>query len=432
MKAGFATLDITPPSGTLKQGWMQRLHAEVFLDPLFARAAVFAHRSRRIGFIQLDTLSVRWTQVNEIRRRIARAHGFPGESIMIAATHNHAGPALSGMGSEPRDEVYIEALIERCVALFGQALAAMEPAELGFDWRLNFDVAHNRRIRMRDGTSRCQVSSSNPDFLALEGPRDPEVAVLAVRNLRGHLLGCLVNYACHPTHHGGTNEISAGFPGVLAAKLREAGCPVPMYLNGAYGNVITMDFERGVGLTKEQAGESLAGDVTEALRGMTYSSDWPLVVRRKTVQLEYRAITDDEYHGRVPGAQRFRSDAYYQAAIDRIRALAATRGRQPAEVQLLGLGDVMFVGIPAEYFVEFQLQIKERAWPRHALVVGGANGMVGYVPTRESFRRGGYEATLGPPSKVASGSGERLASAAVSLLRKVPPPAAPRPRGGPH
>lgn len=423
MKAGFGVIDITPPRGTLKQGWMQRLPAEIFLDPLYARAAVFAHDGKRIAFIQLDTLSIRWTQVDEIRRRITRKYGFPGAHIMVSATHNHAGPAVSGLGNEPRDERYIARLTEDCVEVFGRALEACVPARLGFNWRLEFDVAHNRRVRMRDGTSRCQVMSSDPGFLAIEGPEDPEVAVLAARDEAGRWLGCLVNYACHPTHHGGTHEISAGFPGVMAARLKEAGCPAALFLNGAYGNLISLDFARQTRMTKEQAGHRLADDVLEALRNMEFFEDWPLFADQVTVRLDYRAITDDAYHGRDFGAQRFRPDAYYQAAIDRIREIAAQRGHQPAEVQLLGIGDVGFVGIPAEYFVEFQLRIKEEAWPRHALVVGGANGMVGYVPTIEAFRRGGYETTLGPPSKVAPGSGEKLAEAAIGLLKTLPEPA---------
>ncbi len=74
--------------------------------------------------------------------------------------------------------------------------------------------------------------------------------MLGARGRGGSMLGCLINYACHPTHHGGTDEFSAGFPGVMRKELKAGGCPFPLYLNGAYGNVITYDYERGVGLSK--------------------------------------------------------------------------------------------------------------------------------------------------------------------------------------
>jgi hypothetical protein len=281
---------------------------------------------------------------------------------------------------------------------------------------------------MRDGTVRSQTFATDPMFLCLEGPMDPEVAVLAARRLDGRLLGCLVNYACHPTHHGGTNEISAGFPGVVARRLQDAGCPVTLYLNGAYGNVITVDYERGVSLTKEQAGDSLVEDAIRAIQEMTFTGDWPLAAHGETLPLDYRTITEAEAGGQGVGAQRYGSNALYETAIRRLQQQIRERGTQPAEIQVLSLGPVSCVGVPAEYFVEYQLQIKEGAWPRHALVVGGANGMIGYVPTREAFRRGGYETTLGPPSKMAPDTGDRIAEAAIRLIRMDPPPTPP-PRG---
>ncbi len=419
LQSGFAAIDITPPLGCPKIGWMKDLRGELVLDPLFARSAVFDNGVERIGFIQLDVLSIRWTQVNRIRAGIEKAFRFPGSHIMVSATHNHAGPAVSGLVPTPRDEQYLRTLEDRCIECFGKALAAVEPSQLGFASQFNAVVAHNRRCRMRDGTVRSQAfASKNPMFLCLEGPRDTELTVLAARNRSGRILGCLVNYACHPTHHGGTNEISAGFPGVLADRLRTtAGCPVTLFLNGAYGNVITTDFERGISLTKEEAGESLAADARQAIELMTFTTDWPMHTARETLQLDYREITDDELQGTVFGAQRFRSDTLYEDAIRRWQQRVKDRGAQPAEIQMLGLGDVRWVGVPAEYFVEYQLEIKQAAHPLRAHVVGGANGMIGYVPTRAAFQRGGYETTLGPPSRMAPDTGERIAAAAVRIIR---------------
>lgn len=69
-------------------------------------------------------------------------------------------------------------------------------------------------------------------------------------------------------------------------------------------------------------------------------------------------------------------------------------GVQRMELQTIFLDEYTCIGIPAEFFVELGLRIKEGAHPRHALIFGLANGMVGYVPTREAFARGGYETTF--------------------------------------
>ena len=83
--AGFAEVDVTPPLGTHKIGWLIEIVSEYVLDPLFAHAAVFECDGQQIGFIQFDTLSIRWTQVNDIRRRISEQFGFLGDVADVNA-----------------------------------------------------------------------------------------------------------------------------------------------------------------------------------------------------------------------------------------------------------------------------------------------------------------------------------------------------------
>ena len=135
-KAGFAEVDITPPVGTLKIGWKKIIVSDQILDPLYARVVVFETDNDRLAFIQLDTLSIRWTQVNDIRGRITDHYG--PWSVMVSATHNHAGPAVANAGEVPRDETYVETLVTRIVECFGRAVEAMQDAEIarghGTEW----------------------------------------------------------------------------------------------------------------------------------------------------------------------------------------------------------------------------------------------------------------------------------------------------------
>ena len=419
MKAGFAETDITPPVGTHKIGWIVDIVSDQVLDPLFARAAAFESNGQSVGFIGLDVLSIRWTTTQEIRRRISERFGFPGEHVMVAASHNHAGPVTCHCFEVQRDEAFLEWLIERCLEAFGQALHGMQTAEIGFGHTYEWEVAHNRRVVMRDGTARCHGTFKDPDALYLEGPIDPEVAVLAARSTGGELLGCIVNFTCHPTHHGGDTCLSGGYPAALAREMKARGCPVTVFLNGACGNIHHSDpVKIGGGMDYPQIGAKLAEDVERVLMSMEYAGDLALDAAKTTVQLPYRVITNEEVSGTVRGAQRFSKPAVYDqfmpALIERIR----TRGTQPAEVQALSIGNVSFVSIPGEYFVEHGLRIKLESHPRHALVVGHANGMVGYLPTKEAFVRGGYETTFSPGHRMAPEAGDLLSDAAITLLKE--------------
>jgi len=103
--------------------------------------------------------------------------------------------------------------------------------------------------------------------------------------------------------------------------------------------------------------------------------------------------------------------------MPKLLARIRERGTQPAEVQVLSLDEYAFVSMPAEYFVQLGLRIKQGAYPRRALVVSCANGMVGYVPHREAFPRGGYETTFISSSRIGPGAGELLADGAIDLIR---------------
>jgi hypothetical protein len=248
---------------------------------------------------------------------------------------------------------------------------------------------------------------------------DPEVAVLAVKDLKGRWLGMLVNYTCHPTHLGGGTVLSAGYPGVFSRELKAQGVPVAMFVNGAAGNIHHNNPTAGRGMEADEAGGKLAADALAAVAKMTFSDKWELDGAVATVRLPYRKLTKDELAGTVPGAQRFVDPMIYERAMPKLVERIRTRKTQPAEVQVLRMGDVLIAGIPAEYFVEHGLRIKEQAFPAHALVAGFTNGMVGYVPTAEAFKRSGYETTLGPPSRLAPEAGDILADTALRLMRRL-------------
>ena len=417
LRAGFAEVDVTPPVGTLKIGWLIDIVSEFVLDPLFAHAAVFECEGERIGFIQLDTLSIRWTQVDDIRRRITSQFGFPGQNVMVSATHSHAGPAVANTGLVKRDEAYIETMVAGAVTAFGQALAELEPAEVGIGHCFEFDVAHNRRVVMRDGTACTHGSFANPDALFIEGPIDPEFTVIAARNLKGDVLGAITNFACHPTAHGPDGALSAGYPGVLAAALRQHGCPVALYLNGARGNLHTANPSLGgVDTPMEEVGAMLAHDALAVLEGLTYRDSLHLGSESRTIQLPYRDATEAEIRGTVRGAQRFVSNDVYEERIPFLLERIRARGTQPAEVQVHFLDEYAIATLPGECFVELGLRIKEEAYPRHALVTATSNGMVGYLPHRQAFLRGGYETTFMESSRMAPEAGEMLADCAVELI----------------
>ncbi len=424
LRAGFAEIDITPPLGTHRIGWLKDIIADHVLDPLFARVALLESGGETIAFVQLDTLTVRWTTTQALRDAISERYCYPGNRVMVSATHNHAGPAVANCGDVRRDEGYVADLIEKVTAAFGEAHAALRPAEVGLGSGFNADIARNRRVVMRDGTVRTHGTFDDPEALYIEGPIDPEVAVLAARDKQGNPIGCIVNYACHPAHHGGTTALSAGYPGVLAAAMKDRGWPVTLFLNGAAGNIHSSDPARsGADWTMEEVGKRLSEDAQKVIAAMDFRENPRINSQSATLSLPYREITEEACKGTVRGAQRFIDPAIYDRGMPDLVARIRTRGTQPAEVQVHHLDEYAFVGVPAEYFVELGPRIKVETYPRHTLVVSHANGNVGYVPHKDAFARGGYETTFTGSSRMAPEAGDILADRAIAMVQSRAMPA---------
>jgi neutral ceramidase len=426
VQAGFAEVDITPPLGTHKIGWLRDIVSTEVHDPLFARVVVFRTPQEQVAFVQLDTLFVAWPEVAAIRQGVSQQYGFPGNHVMVTATHNHAGPAVTHAGDVPKDAVYADWLVSRVVDAFGHAVEDLDEAEVGWGRCFEWSVAHNRRVVMRDGTVRTHGTFADLDALCMEGPVDPELAVLAVRSMASKLRGLIVNFSCHPTHHGGDTILSAGFPGVLAQEMNHCATesvldhgPVTLFLNGACGNLHTTDPRTGANPSQEQVGQTLARDVIGVLQGVQYERDVRLGAASRVVELPYRVVTEDEVRGRTRGAQRFIDPAIYERAIPALVRTIQERKTHRIEIQALALGAIVVVSVPGEYFAESGLWIKERAYPTSALVATNANGRVGYIPTREAFLRGGYETTFGPASMLAPEAGEQIAVTAVDLIKSL-------------
>ena len=417
-RAGFSEVDITPPLGTPKQGWNTKLVAESVLDPIHARAAAFEAGGEVVVFIQLDLASISAADTAAIRAKIQKDHGVLSARVMVTATHNHSGPAVVDEAL-PRSEDWVRSMIEKASSAAGAALGARVDAEAGLGSVFEWEVAFNRRVLMRDGTVRTHGSFKDPGALAFEGPIDPEVAVFAARGKDGKVLGALVSFACHPTHHGGDGVLSAGFPGVVARNLKASGVPVTLYLQGAAGNMHHNDPRGFPEKDLEAIGAKLSGDAMAAIEKIDWRTPVLISTRTRKLTLPYREPTEDEIRGTNKGAQRFGEAGYYDQKIPKLLEIARERRTEEGEVQVFRIGDVAFAAQPSESFVEHGLRIKESTWPVRTVVVGYANGMLGYIPTREAFQRGGYEATFGPPSCMAPDVGDRLADAAIELVREL-------------
>jgi len=453
MQAGFAEADITPPVGTLMSGYFHSRWVEEIHDPLYARAMALSDGEDKVIFVACDVLSLKNRTVAKIRKAIRERYGVPEGNIMVSATHTHTGPQTADIFVFKADMAYVEQLEAHIVGAAGMALDRLAEARVRIACGSAPGLSFNRRFHMKDGSVKMHPSKTDPDKVKPEGPDYDEVGIFCVEDGEGLMQGCAVNFACHPTAFGGGAVISADYPGAVAETIKRlgGGHVVPLFLNGACGNLCQIDVynteatERGPDHVRKM-GLVLGCEAVKAAMMQDPASAARVRAERTVLSIPIREVTDEmlaDARRRLSGYDLPLTEEQIKD-LDRVEYIKAVyaqellwlaeerqlKPNEDVEVHVIAVGDAAFVGVPCEFFVEHALSIKERSPFKFTFVVEQANGCVGYVPTKHAFDSqdvetegpfsgSGYETTLARSSKLIPEAGDMMVDEAVRLLKRL-------------
>jgi hypothetical protein len=88
-------------------------------------------------------------------------------------------------------------------------------------------------------------------------------------------------------------------------------------------------------------------------------------------------------------------------------------------LQVVQIGDVALVGVPAEFFTKLGQEIKRRSPFRYTYIAELANDWIGYIPDKAAFALGGYQTWTGLHSFADPETGEKIVAQAVQMLREL-------------
>ena len=431
LRAGAAQVDITPTPGVWLTGYGGRIEPSTGVhDPLFARALFLESGGRRAALVAADIIGFDDDLVTRVRDRVQRRAAISPSHLMLAATHTHAGPSVKCLENmAPVDPDYLERAVDGVAEAVAAAANNAGSASIGAAFGPG-SIGVNRRQRTPEGRTVIGKDAA--------GPVDRRVGVLRVDGQRGTMC-VMLNHACHGVVLCEDNLlISADWPGAAARAMEQAVAgAVVMVTNGACGDINPA--ERGSFDAVERQGAEVARAGLSILDGMTLTSDLELQAAARPIALPTRAPTLDEAQADF---ERCRADLERAQQAGDARAAQVHRamctfaqnmldlvssGAPPepvaAEVQVIGLDDIALVGLPGEVFVEIGANVVAASPFPHTFIVGYANRVVGYIPTRQAFAEGGYEVDsahrwYGFPAFTAEVQ-EIVESAAVGLLKSL-------------
>lgn len=365
LQAGVAKVDITPDvTDGLKVVGHRRTVFEI-RDPLRAGVLILNDGETRAAIVTLDTIGAWDEMVVLARQRIEQLTGVPAVRIMVTASHNHSGPGFDS------DSAWGRMLIDKIGQAASEAAKAMRPVTIGYgEDRIGFSI--NRR-KVIDGRA---VVRLNPD-----GLNDPRVKVLRFDD--GSSLtpvAVLMHAVCHPCfftwgdkgsppYPNGYPKLSADFPGEAQS-----------FVEKCYSDQTSALFLQGC-----------AGDIRPNLPGFPYRCADEADIQWAGRDLG-SAVVRSLAHS-VTREKLSERQSYYAIRVASSKvSLPGKAGRVSAELQAMKIGPYLLLTMPGEPMVEYGLKlenaIEDRAVP---IIVGYANGNIGYIATADAYEVGGYE-----------------------------------------
>lgn len=419
MNAGFFEVDITPRVGVGLCGfgpYLNRMSIAV-RDPLKARAAAFEVDGTKAVIVSCDLVGTSRDIVDQVRSLIGEKTGLPAAHIMVHCTHTHSGPNTGGYtGWGNVDEPYLAILPGRIAKACLGALERLHPVRLSHAVSPCEGVGLNRQYDIdAPPLADCLRDDWRPAKPELT---DTECQVLKFTDAAsGKLDGFMAYFGCHPVVCCQTTRyIHGDFAGVATNMLeRENPGAVGLFLQGAQGDVnscvvhkpepeamlaldiIAARFANSVRRGLQQAKPVKADRLSCVSQLCPFSSkDIPLSAIRQTIA-EKEAIVDADGASDTDSNLRMAT-----VLVTTLRVIAARLAagedlsRQEGEVQGIRLGPVAFLGAPFEIMQAIKNDVRASATSPIPLVMGFANGSMGYAPDTTCAAQGGYAADIVP------------------------------------
>lgn len=408
LAAATFNVDATPPVGTpLCIG--TRMPVKEVTDPLSARGIVLLPAGQKpIVLCAVDWVGVANSGNTVWREALAEAAGTTPERVTVHALHQHDAPYCGfttetilqehDLGGAAFDPEFARDVIERSARAAAEAIKDATPVtHVAAGESVVKHIASNRRIMGDDGKVRAvrYTAARDPEIRAEPvGTIDPFLKSVTFSN-GDTPVAVLTYYATHPQSHYGKGQVTPDFVG-LARNAREAATGVPhIHFNGAGGNLGAGKWNDGSPENRPRLTKRLAAGMEAAWENGKrvpvddFTLDWAvepvlIPVREDVDDTEIAARLDDTDEELRPRIRMAREIAFRERV----------RNGTAIELSRLRIGDIQFVHLPGELFVEYQIAAQNLAPGTFTCVAAYGDYGPGYIGTDAAYEEGGYETQL--------------------------------------
>jgi len=390
-RAAVVKINISPNTPKQLLGYGARLSTGIH-DSIYHRIIVLDDGTTQFYLVSTEVCEFSPSVYDHVAAQLNKKFGIKPVNFWWSVTHTHSAPEVGPPGlartfmgeryEHAVDTSYTSFIEQSLISGIEEARKKLEPAKLGAGW--GFSQANiNRRAIDVDGKASIGL---NPD-----GPVDRRIGLIRIEKKDGSPLALIVNYPIHGTVMGGDFvQISGDVIGIVSEYVEQkTGAPV-LFINGAAGNlapiysVYSNPEEGHLNHFRALLGEKII-DANKKLSSLTDS-----------VKLTTGSIIVES--PRKPGLG-WEDDLknYSRTTKDGINLV-----RLP--VRFLKINeDIGIWSAPLELFCEISNEVRDRSPFPFTFYYGYTNGWLGYLPTEEEWKYGGYEVDVVSPYTPAMG-----------------------------
>jgi hypothetical protein len=416
LRVGVAAAELAADDSMIIAGGITAGKASGQEGKLRCLATVLEKDSVRLAIVACDVLMMTRSTLDPVIADIQRSTGISSSNILINCTHTHHAPSTMRLHDYGPDDPFTRSVQRGILDAVQRAATNLTPCRFFFALGEEKTVGQNSRVLLSDG----QIFWIGPhtNFVRPTGPFDPELPVLAFRDREDHLRALIFNHSTHTIGARQPGKRSPSIYGLAAQELEQELGGTITFLEGASGSTHNLELkvEECVLRLKDAVRDTLAKaeprDVTSLV---ALKHPFKYRIRRFDEQAEEAAV--ERYCRKYAPAA---AEVFTKVFRNMRRDLAPLQGQERETwLQVMRIGDVALVGVPAEYFTQLGLNIKNRSPFRHTYVAELANDWIGYLPNLEGHKLGGYQVWTGYHSYAEPGTGERIADEIVTMLKEL-------------
>ena len=390
-RAAVVKINISPNTPKQLLGYGARLSTGIH-DSIYHRIIVLDDGTTQFYLVSTEVCEFSPSVYDHVAAQLNKKFGIKPVNFWWSVTHTHSAPEVGPPGlartfmgeryEHAVDTSYTSFIEQSLISGIEEARKKLEPAKLGAGW--GFSQANiNRRAIDVDGKASIGL---NPD-----GPVDRRIGLIRIEKKDGSPLALIVNYPIHGTVMGGDFvQISGDVIGIVSEYVEQkTGAPV-LFINGAAGNlapiysVYSNPEEGHLNHFRALLGEKII-DANKKLSALTDS-----------VKLTTGSIIVESPRKSGLGWEDDLKN-YSRTTKDGINLV-----RLP--VRFLKINeDIGIWSAPLELFCEISNEVRDRSPFPFTFYYGYTNGWLGYLPTEEEWKYGGYEVDVVSPYTPAMG-----------------------------